>query len=134
MKRSLIITGFTLVGHLYLPVLRCIDGAGVHDQFSFGVVRVVAALIPLLAILVVVGWHQSWLGCCALAGSMAASTVALYWMLEWVGLATSNQPVDGGSWYLYLFTFVVAYGVPLAATRGARAAFSIVQRDSKQLS
>lgn len=100
MNWSRIVAGVAVAGYLYLPGIRCINGVvGRHEHFSWGTAHLLAELIPLLVIIAVIGWHQTWRGCFVHGGSLAASTVVLYWLSEMLGLATSNQPIDSGSWY-----------------------------------
>lgn len=129
MNWSRIVAGVTVAGYLYLPGIRCSNGVvGRHEHFSWGTAHLLAELIPLLVIIAVIGWHQTWRGCFVHGGTLAASTVVLYWLSEMLGVATSNQPIDSGSWYLYLMAFIVGYGLPLLCSRGAKAAHARLTR------
>jgi hypothetical protein len=121
MRWSRIMSGVTVAAYLYLPLLRCLDCVeAANDPISFSVMGEVAKLGPLALMLIAIGWRQSWAACAGHSVGMAACAVFLNWLLERVGMASSNQPIDSRSWWLYEAVFTTAFAVPLLFTRGVR--------------
>jgi hypothetical protein len=136
MDRARIVAVLTVIAWLYLPGLRVFEHVlldhveRIDAPESTAVLRPLAELGLLAAMLAFIGWHRSWAECGVSALGMAACTVFLYWVAETLGAAQSNQPVDEGSWFLYLPMFAAFYAGPLFGARGAKWVYGAVVKQA----
>ena len=129
MLRSRLVILATVIGHVYLPVVRCVyPEDATSPVFALSASSLLVELSALAVLLATLGWLSTWVRCAIYSVSMTCSTVALYWLTERWRLVYTNQGVDRQTWLFYLAVLLPFFGLFLVLGRSGRSAYMLWSR------